>query len=61
MSLFFLIITFWTPGAAAIAVAMLPDYYNSEAQCDLAGQHAKDHYNGGSKVEWTCVTAATAP
>ena len=62
-TIFFLILTFYTwgsSGAQQIESATVPVPYATQGACNAAGQSAADNFNGGAKVEWTCVPAGSA-
>lgn len=55
--LFFLILTFWayTGNSYQLSVTDPALAYHTVEECDAAGAAAKASYNGGAKIEWTCV------
>ncbi len=57
MTLFFLVLTFWaaTGNSYQLSVTDPQLSYTSKEACDSAGAAAKVNYNGGAKIEWTCV------
>jgi len=56
-----LILTFWAGSSfgqaehSTLATAVAPGSYSTLAACNTAGEGASKGYNGGAKVEWTCV------
>lgn len=61
-TVFYLIVTFYTYGAnyaGQLESTTLPATYATKADCDAAGAAAHDNFNGGAKVEWTCVPAGS--
>ncbi|GLQ09271.1 hypothetical protein GCM10007913_12030 [Devosia yakushimensis] len=56
--LFYLVLTFYSTFNGHVTSQTIPDAY-PQLQCEAAGKAAKDNYNGGFRIEWTCVPAAS--
>lgn len=63
MSIWILVLTFytWIGNAPALTALAISVHYETPEVCNASGEAARHHFNGGAKVEWTCVEApATA-
>lgn len=58
-TLFILVLTFYAENSRFTAQAV-PLPFTSQESCDAGGVAARKNFNGGAKVEWTCVPVGDA-